>query len=232
MLTIVIPSLNEEASLAEVLPNLFVEGVGEVIVVDGGSQDQSVRVARQCGARVLLSAPGRGSQQALGAKAAKGDLILFLHADTILPEGFLTEVNEVIGQPGVVAGAFRLRIGAPGTSVRMIEFLANLRSRFLNSPYGDQAIFLRRQTLEAIGGVPEIPLLEDVRLIKMLKHEGRIGLSKKSVLTSGRAWTGHGTIRTTAANLTTNVGYALGVNPVRLAVWRRKLLPVAPTISS
>ncbi|MFT7619846.1 MAG: rSAM/selenodomain-associated transferase 2 [Planctomycetota bacterium] len=225
LLSIVIPTLNEEAGLQRLLPNLQRDGAGEIIVVDGGSEDATVEIAESFDVRILKSSPGRGIQQAVGARAAAGDSILFLHADTSMPLGFEGEIARILKQPGVVAGAFRLKIDAPQPSVRFIESMANLRSRCLRSPYGDQGIFVRKNVLESIGGVPEIPLLEDVRMIRSLRRLGQIVISPLSATTSGRCWTGHGTLRTTAANMSTCAGYILGVDPVRLAAWRRRILP-------
>ncbi len=231
MLSIVIPVLNEEIQLRRILPSLLVKGVREVIVVDGGSVDATREVAEHLGARVMRSLPGRGVQMSLGARAAQAEFILFLHADTLPPQGFVGEIVRLLGLSGVTVGAFRLGIDLRGATLRLVEAVANFRCKLFRSPYGDQGIFVRKEVLAAVGGVPQIPLLEDVGMVRRLKEEGQVTLSHLTVKTSGRSWQVYGVLRTTTANFSTCMGYFLGIQPARLAAWRRKLLPpqVNPT---
>ncbi len=230
MITVVIPTLNEENYLQRVLTSLAVPGVAEVVVVDGGSQDRTCQIAGDAGVTFIESQPGRGTQMATGAGVAKTPYILFLHADTIPPIDFVDEIGRTFADKSVVAGAFRLGIDLKSPALHAIQYLANLRCRIFESPYGDQGIFVRRQALVDIGGVAQIPLLEDVDMIRRLKKVGRVVLSLKSVRTSGRSWSDHGTIRTTMANVSTCVGYVMGVNPVRLANWRKRILSAKEVI--
>jgi len=142
---------------------------------------------------------------------------LFLHADTRLPEGFDAHVRRALGQPRVVAGAFRLRIDGPQRTLRLIECGVNLRSRCLQMPYGDQALFLKAETFRTVGGFPELPIMEDFELVRRLRRHGRIAIADAAVTTSARRWNAFGALRTTWTNQMVIIGYYLGVSPGRLA---------------
>jgi len=195
-------------------------GVDELIVVDGGSTDGTVEIARQFGAHVVHSAPGRGVQLNAGAGAASCPVLLFLHADTLLPPRFVEFVDGALKDNRVVAGAFRLGIDADSMSLRIVERCANLRSRWLGLPYGDQALFMRRQTFDEVGGFPELPMMEDYALVRRLKRAGRIAIVAESVTTSARRWESRGVWRTTLANQMCVLGYSLGISTERLAALR------------
>jgi len=214
LISVVIPCLNEEANLAATLRSLSGGRDFETIAVDGGSRDGSAALARRLGCRVLRTPPGRGPQLRAGAEMASGEYILFLHADTRLAPGWDSEVRRICALPGVAAGAFRLKLNAPGASLRLIEITVGLRSRWAQMPYGDQAIFLESATLEQIGGVPDLALMEDVELVRRARRRGRIVISPLPALSSARAWQELGAWRNTLRNWHTFARYAIMKTPV------------------
>jgi len=220
-ISIIIPTLNEAAHIAATVQRAQGNAVREIIVVDCGSEDATQHLARQHGAHVILAPPGRARQMNAGAAVAQGAILLFLHGDTLLPPGFDDLIPAILGQGGVSAGAFSLAIDLPGAAARMVARLANLRARSLQMPYGDQGLFVRRQTFWEVGGYPEEPILEDVMLVQRLRAEGRIRIVQPAVLTSGRRWRALGMIRTTLINQAIIVGYLVGIPPQRLQCWYR-----------
>jgi len=223
MISVVVPTLNEEAELSRTLASLAGEADLELIVVDGGSVDDTCAIADGYRARVLHSTPGRGVQMNAGASAALGEHFLFLHADTHLPPGFDVLIRRTLAEPGTVGGAFRLGIDGPGVAYRMIECAANLRSERLQRPYGDQALFLNRTMFDRVGGFPEWPLLEDVELVRRLRQLGQIAIVPKAIVTSPRRWQKRGVVRTTMLNQVILAAHRLGVSPQTLARWYRNL---------
>ncbi|MCH8149494.1 MAG: TIGR04283 family arsenosugar biosynthesis glycosyltransferase [Planctomycetes bacterium] len=219
-ISVIIPARNEERNLPPVLLRVFEEPVWEVIVVDGGSTDNTQQVATDLGATVLVSELGRGRQLHTGAAAATGDVLLFLHADTMLPKQFQKHVIAALLDPQVAAGAFKLHIDDDRRSFRFIERLVQLRSRYRQMPYGDQAIFMRAKTYHRAGGFPDIPLMEDYDLIRRLRRLGRIRIAPAAVKTSARRWQELGILRATLTNQLCLVAFRLGVSPKRLASWR------------
>ncbi|MER3491572.1 MAG: glycosyltransferase [Mastigocladus sp. ERB_26_2] len=221
-ISIIIPTLNEakniKAALATTQPSTHIE----IIVVDGGSQDETVSIAESLGVKVISAAAGRAKQMNVGAAIASGEILLFLHADTCLPLGFDVMVREALAQPGVVAGAFALRIGAELPSLRVVEWGVNVRSRFLQMPYGDQAIFLTKKIFNHVGGFPELPIMEDFELMRRLKSLGKITLISVPVITSARRWLKKGIWQTTLMNQIVIIAYFLGVSPQRIRSWYRQ----------
>lgn len=213
-ISVIIPALNEERQIANAI--LSVGGEAEVIVVDGGSSDATVEVAKQMSAAVLPSERGRGLQMDAGAKAASGDVLLFLHGDTILPKGWSVKVRRAMSRRGVVGGAFRLRIDAPGLIFRVIECGANLRASRLGLIFGDQAIFVRRDAFFAIGSLKTLPLMEDVECVKRLKTIGRVEMVNDYVITSHRRWEGGFALANTLKNWGILTRYLLGASPKKL----------------
>lgn len=213
-ISVIIPALNEEEQIVDAI--LSVGSEAEIIVVDGGSSDSTVEVAKQLGVKVVVSKRGRGLQIDEGAKAAGGDVLLFLHADTRLPKGWPVAVMRALRMRGVVGGAFRLRIDSPGLLFRIIEGGANLRSRCLGLIFGDQAIFAKREAFLAIGSLRTLPLMEDVECVKRLKTIGRVKVVDEYVVTSHRRWGDGCALTTTLKNWGILTRYFLGVSPDKL----------------
>lgn len=222
-ISIIIPTLNEAETLPQTLKALQNLPHVEVIVVDGGSLDDTVRIAVDWNVRVVCSAAGRAHQMNVGAAVANGDILLFLHADTVLPRQFDRLVRQTLMQPRVIAGAFKLAIDGHTPGLRLVEWGVNMRSRLCQMPYGDQAIHLPATTFRAIGGFPELPIMEDFALVQQLRQHGRIAIVPDKVLTSGRRWQKLGVFHTTAVNQLIILGYQLGVSPTLLAHWYRSL---------
>jgi rSAM/selenodomain-associated transferase 2 len=154
-----------------------------------------------------------------GAAMAQSPILLFLHADTRLPRDFAESVRRTLALEDVVAGAFELRIESARRGLRVIERLANIRSRALQMPYGDQALFLMAEIFRQSGGFPEIPLMEDFNFVRRLKRRGRIAIVPAPALTSARRWTERGVLRQTLLNQSLICATLLGVSPDRLARW-------------
>ena len=216
-LSVIIPTLNEASELPETLKRArAIPEVKEIIVVDAGSTDDTQAIAREHNCTVIKSEPSRGKQLRLGAQRASGDVILFLHADTWLPENAGRAMIECLSQPLVVAGGFHktFREGAgyiPFSRLRL-EFFC----RTLKSIYGDQGLFVRRETLETIGGVPDIPLMEEFELCKKVSSQGRLALAKATVQTSSRKFTKEGVLKTYWRMTLCTVRYWLGASPEKL----------------
>jgi rSAM/selenodomain-associated transferase 2/rSAM/selenodomain-associated transferase 1 len=221
-ISIIIPALNEADNIETTLSALTDRAAIEVILVDGGSNDGTADLAKSCGAKVLTAAPSKAGQMNAGAKAATGDVLLFLHADTQLPEHFEEPILSALSQNGVSAGAFQLCIGADAKGLRFIERVANWRSRRLQAPYGDQGIFVTKALFYDIGGYPEITILEDFELIRRLRHNGKIAILNQSVIVSPRRWLNLGIFKTWILNQIMIAGYLLGVSPQNLSRWYRR----------
>jgi rSAM/selenodomain-associated transferase 2 len=211
--------LNEAANILETLACIQNASDVEVIAVDGESGDGTAELAKSWGAKVIFSPPGRARQMNAGAAAAKGEVFLFLHADTHLPEGFDGHIRRIMDQPNIAAGAFRLRLDGEFPGKRFIERAINFRAKYLHMPYGDQAIFLRAKMFFNINGFPDIPMMEDFELIRRLLRRGRVILAPASVITSNRRWKNLGTWQTTLINQAAIVAYCLGISPTRIARW-------------
>lgn len=226
--SVVIPTLNEEERIGACLDAAML-ALGEDterIVVDGGSEDHTKEIASGRGARVLASPAGRGTQLRSGAREARGRTIVLLHADTLLPPGADAELARALEDPSVAGGAFRIRFGPDpdqGVVLRIWAHAMNLRSRVFRTATGDQAIFVRRTVLESIGGVPPVPLFEDVRLMRKVRRAGRIRILPARVTSSARLWSSTGALRVLLLHLKLRVLHAAGTSPERLAaIYRRK----------
>jgi rSAM/selenodomain-associated transferase 2 len=218
-LTIVVPVLDEAAAVAATmaaLQPLRAQG-HEVVVVDGGSRDGTLGIAQPLADRALLAPRGRAAQMNAGARAASGDVLVFLHADTLLPAGAATAVAGAVAG-GARWGRFDVRITGRPRILRVVAAMMNLRSRLTGIATGDQAIFVERALFEAAGGFAEIPLMEDIALSKALKRRsGRPACLRERVTTSGRRWEAHGPWRTIVTMWRLRLSYALGTDPARLA---------------
>jgi rSAM/selenodomain-associated transferase 2 len=191
----------------------------EVIVVDGGSRDETAQRARGAGARVISAQRGRARQLQVGFQASKGDVVLFLHADTRLPPGWAGAVRSALDDARAVGGAFRLRFDDRSARMRRVERWARLRIALLRFPFGDQGIFVRRPVLEAIGGVPDVPLMEDCDLVREMKRHGRLALLSEAATTSARRYFEHGVGRTSILHFVAFVAFWFGVDRTRIAGW-------------
>ena len=218
-ISIIIPTLNEAENLPALKP--LTNLVEEIIVVDGGSSDASVQIAKGLGFTVLASDKGRGVQLNLGAEKASSTLLLFLHADTLLPSGFPDLVKDCLADPKTILGSFSLQLDNKNILLHIICACANLRSRYLSLPYGDQAFFLRKHDFHALGGFPEIPIMEDYVFVKQAKKQGKVRTLPQTVTTSARRWQALGPTLTTVINQLMILGYRLGVSPEKLASFYR-----------
>ncbi|MBG86608.1 MAG: glycosyltransferase [Verrucomicrobiales bacterium] len=217
-ISILIPTLNEETSLPETLARAqAIPEVSEIILGDGGSTDGTCDIARDAGARVVQSPCGRGTQLRAAADVATGNVVLLLHADTWLPPHAGVAAIELLGRPNMIAGAFwrRFTEGAP-LLMRGARLKSWLLLHSLGYVYGDQAIFLTRTTLERIGGVPDVPLMEDVILCERLREKGRIGLANASATTSWRKFEKLGVLNTYLLMARVLSAYRRGVPPEKL----------------
>jgi rSAM/selenodomain-associated transferase 2 len=214
--SIIIPTLNEASCLAATLTSLREQQPREIIVVDGGSQDATCEIA---GAADLTfhSSPGRAQQMNIGAAQARGDILVFLHADCQLETDALGAAENCLNSRNVVAGCFSMQVRASGLLYRWIDAWASARVRLTGMIYGDQGLFLRRQVFQRLGGFPELRLMEDVFFSRILRHEGRVVVAPKRILVSARRWQRVGLIRQTLRNWTLIGLAASGVHPDRLA---------------
>jgi rSAM/selenodomain-associated transferase 2 len=223
-ISVIMPVLNESVNLQRAIDSTQPSDNIEVIIVDGGSTDDTCQVAAARGIKVIVSPPGRSKQMNLGAAAATGDILLFLHGDSRLPEGFDQLIRQVMsGDQPPIAGAFRLGIEAPQASLRWVERGVNWRSQVCQMPYGDQGIFLRAKVFKEIGGFPDLPIMEDFELMRRLRQQGKILIVPQPVMTSARRWLQKGILKTTVINQLMVLGYLGGVSPARLVeLYRRK----------
>jgi rSAM/selenodomain-associated transferase 2 len=219
MLSIVIPVLDEAAMIEGALQRL--QGLrrrgAEVIVVDGGSRDATVELAYPLADQVTTAPRGRASQMNAGAALARGDALLFLHADTILPDGADADIAAALAR-GARWGRFDVRIDGTHPLLAVVAWSMNLRSRLSGIATGDQAMFVRRDAFSAAGGFADIALMEDIALSRVLKRQGRPACLRARVLTSGRRWRQRGVLRTVLLMWRLRLAYFLGADPSDLAV--------------
>jgi uncharacterized protein len=220
-ISVIIPAVNEAKDLRRILEAAQGGQPHEIIVVDGGSADETASVARSMDAIVLDAPRCRAVQMNRGAGIATGEYLLFLHADTLLPSDFAAQIRAVLNLPGVAGGAFQFSIGDDFAGRRLVETATNWRARRWQFPYGDQGLFVERQTFVRLGGFPEIPLMEDYEFVRRLRRLGRIVIAPSPAVTSGRRWQRLGWLRTALLNRAILVAYRLGVSPWRLAGWYR-----------
>jgi rSAM/selenodomain-associated transferase 2 len=216
-ISVIIPTLNEARILRATLQRLR-KGINlEIVVVDGGSEDDTISIAKEYTKKVYLSSPGRAIQMNEGARHAEGEILLFLHADSYISAGGIGKIiPAIIGLPAV-GGAFQLAFNSRNVVIRLVAWFANLRARLTRVPYGDQGIFITKKVFQKIEGYPDLPIMEDVELAGRMKKEGKIALLKEKIFTSPRRWEKEGILFTTFRNRALMIGYLLGIPPQRLA---------------
>ncbi len=219
-ISVIIPVLNEEGAINDVIDRIFKENSGsgfEVIVVDGDAGGSTVSRIERKDVATLVAPCGRGPQMNAGAAAACGNILLFLHADTILPSRGLGEIEAIMKDQRFVGGSFDLGIASRRCIFRLIEKVASLRSRITRVPFGDQAIFIRRDHFKEIGGYRKIPIMEDVELMRRIRKDGgRIFIIPRKVVTSARRWEQEGALYCTLRNWFVLILYLLKVPPEKL----------------
>lgn len=216
--SIIVPVLNEAVRIAEFLQSLAsvrTETV-EIIMVDGGSTDQTVALASPHADRVLQATKARAAQMNAGAAVARGAVFLFLHADTCLPHGAIEFIDRAVAQ-GATWGRFDVTIEGHSPLLKLVATCMNLRSRLTSIATGDQAMFVTRSAFQAVGGFPEIALMEDIALSKLLKKQAPAACLSQRVVTSGRRWERHGVLRTIVLMWRLRLAYFLGADPNQLA---------------
>jgi rSAM/selenodomain-associated transferase 2 len=218
-LSIVIPTLNEERQLAATIASARGPSVAEIIVVDGGSTDGTLACARAHADAVTAAGRGRAAQMNAGAAIARGDVLLFLHADTRLPAGFDAAILRALADPQTVGGRFDVYLAPGNLLLWLTGELMNLRSRWSGIATGDQAIFARREVFADLGGFPSLPLMEDIAFSRALKRAGTIACLRDRVVTSSRRWRANGVLRTVLLMWSLRLLYFCGVSPQRLHRW-------------
>jgi rSAM/selenodomain-associated transferase 2 len=221
-ISIIIPVINEASTIQKCLLQFQNKQNQEVIIVDGGSADNTIELVKKQGFKVVQSeVKKRSYQMNLGAKEAQGDILLFLHSDTILPNNYLSSIHNILAKQNTIAGAFRLQIDDGKQSFRFLETMVNLRSHLCSLPYGDQGIFIQKSIFKQIGGFPDFPIMEDFALIKILQKKGKIRIADDAVITSARRWQKLGLWKTTIINQWVIIGYYLGIDLNTLANFYR-----------
>jgi rSAM/selenodomain-associated transferase 2/rSAM/selenodomain-associated transferase 1 len=215
-ISVIVPTLNEADHIASTVFYAS-DRDAEVIVVDGGSSDDTLAKAESAGARVDMSPKGRAVQQNHGAGIANGRILLFLHADTRLPEKYVHHVFDAMMDPRNVMGAFGFKTDMIHPFMRFVEMVANFRSKAMAMPYGDQAFFMKKSVFNHLGGFPLVPIAEDLFFVRKTRKMGRVPIVKAPVITSARRWKKLGLIRTTFINYVILAGCLLGVPPASLA---------------
>lgn len=220
-ISVIIPTFNEEKALTQTLLHVAALGFGEIIVADGGSTDRTVRIAEAFCAgvpqiRVITAPKGRARQMNEGATESRGEILLFLHADTRLPTHAKQHIEAALADPVVVGGRFDVRFDSPSAWSRVISTFMNLRSRLTRISTGDQAMFVRRHVFEQLGGFTEIPLMEDIEFSVKLKRAGSTVALRECVITSFRRWKQQGPLKTILLMWVLRFLYWIGVSPHRL----------------
>jgi rSAM/selenodomain-associated transferase 2 len=218
-LSIVMPVLNEAAGLDTALKALapLTLSCVQIVVADGGSSDSTVALARAAGASVISAPRGRARQMNAGAQQANADVLLFLHADTVLPDQADQLIAEALAESRAVWGRFDVHIAGQSPMLRVVAALMNLRSRWSGMATGDQAIFMTRAAFDAVGGFPDQPLMEDIEISRRLRRLSRPACLRAKVLTSGRRWETRGVWRTVLLMWRLRFAYWRGAAPERLA---------------
>jgi len=208
----IVPTLNEANILSATLDRIQeLSGSKEIIVADGGSTDATLEIAKEFSCSIVHSEIGRGTQMNAAANLANAPLLCFVHADTLLPKNTADEIRSSLSRPSVVAGSFRLAFDTPGKRLSFYAYCSRINSTLFT--YGDQCLYLRKETFEKIGGFRPYPFLEDIEIQKRLRSIGKFNKSKESVTTSARRFQTNGPLKQQILNLTIVSGYLLGLSP-------------------
>ena len=228
-ISVIIPTLNEESTLAHTLERTFQLGFDEIIVVDGGSTDRTRDLVLRfslaqhrpaitaCPVLATTAPRGRAAQMNAGAELSRNDILLFLHADTHLPDEARDAIVNAMAEPACAGGRFEVQFDKNTTLGSVISTMMNARSRLSGIATGDQAIFVRRETFEAMGGYAAIPLMEDIDFTRRLKRRGRVATLRHQVTTSYRRWESQGPVRTIILMTALRLLYWCGMSPERLS---------------
>jgi rSAM/selenodomain-associated transferase 2 len=223
-ITVVMPVLNEAKNLHRTLSALNLTEHEELVVADGKSTDDTLSIAGTFTDKVYVTDRGRARQMNYGAEKAEGDILLFLHADCILPENGFGVIRNALKNTEVAAGAFHLSIAHPEFRFKVIAFGANLRSRITGIPYGDQGMFMTKEVFMEVGGFADIPLMEDIEISRRLKRIGKIIFVNPPIRTSPRRWLSEGMMYTTMRDWSIALQYRfLKISPERLARYYRDI---------
>ncbi len=223
-ISIIIPTLNEAENVEDAITSACWDGV-EIIIVDGGSSDETKRLSDKHGVKVICSPVSRAMRMNAGAKIAQGEVLLFLHADTQLPKDYARLIFNALSDARVVGGAFEHKTDLSSPAMGVIEWFVDFRSKNLKMPYGDQALFVRKDVFDRLGGFENLSIGEDWSFVRKLKKVGKIEILPAPAITSGRRWKRLGVIRTTIINRIVIVGLILGVSPRLLGrLYRRPMV--------
>lgn len=215
-IAIVVPVLNEERELDSAIKHLQTVNADELVFIDGGSVDSSTNILEQNKVIWYASKPGRAKQMNLGASKVTSDIILFLHTDTLLCSSYLQKIRASMQDSKVIAGRFDIILSGSHLMFRLVELFVNWRSRLTRISSGDQAMFIRRDIFESLGGFPDQVLMEDIEMSKRLKVLGKITCLHEQVVTSSRRWEKHGIFRTILLMWRLRFQYWLGADPANL----------------
>jgi len=221
--SVVVPALDDGRLVGAAVRSALAGGAAEVIVVDGGSSDDTPEQASAAGGRVITAERGRGRQMNAGAAEASGEVLCFLHADTVLPHGWAAAVRTALAEDGVVATAFDFAVPSDARHSAIVQAAGTARWRLTGTPYGDQAVCVPRSVFEDLGGFPDVPVMEDLEFAERLKRCGRVARVPLPAVSSARAWEQHGLVRPTLVNAMGIAAYRMGVSPQRIAGWRRRI---------
>lgn len=224
--SVIIPTYNESATIVSTIAALHARSRShcQIIVADGHSADNTRSLARGAGATVLSVPGGRAAQLNAGAARAAADTLLFLHADTTVPQAFDAHIVHALAQERALAGAFSLCIDSDLFGIRVVEKIVNMRARWLQRPYGDQGLFMAKHDFRGVGGYPLLSFLDDYVMVRKIAKKGRIVISPVAVTTSGRRWETLGVFPTTLINQLIIGAYHVGVPVTRLKAWYRGTL--------